>query len=239
MLRVAICDDEQAILHSYRERIRALFMNKHVEVTLYDYTKGSKLIADSKEIEFDLVFLDIDMPEMTGFEVAEKIKEIQEDTVIIFVTNEEQLVYRSLRYSPFRFIRKAYFVAELSEAIVSFLDAYFSRNKTQVFTCINGDLVALNIKDILYIESNRHKVTVYTKKKEIITKAKIGELEENLREYGFIRVHIGYLINMKYIYSVEKTEVVLVGQRSIPMSRHRMEQVKTEFQKYIRSDMNA
>lgn len=236
MMRIAICDDNQAILRSYKDRIKALFESKHVEVTIFDYTKGSELVVDCGEISFDLIFLDIDMPEMSGFDVAEKINDIYEDSIIIFVTNEEQLVYRSLRYSPFRFIRKSYFVAELSEAIVSFLDLYYKRNKTQVFNCINGDLVAINIKEIMYIESNKHKVTVYLQKREIVTKAKIGELEENLKDYGFIRVHIGYLINMKYIFSIEKTEIILANQTSVPMSRHRTEQVKTEFQKYIRSE---
>lgn len=237
MLRIAICDDDQALLHSYKNRIKALFESKHVDATIFDYTKGSKLIKDCKEVPFDLIFLDIDMPEMSGFDVAEKINDINADTVIIFVTNEEQLVYRSLRYSPFRFIRKAYFVAELSEAIISFLDMYLKRNKTQVFNCINGEIVVINIKDIMYIESNKHKVTVYTQKKDIVTKAKIGELEENLKDFGFIRVHIGYLINMKYIFSIEKTEVIFVNQTSVPMSRHRTEQVKTEFHKYIRSEL--
>lgn len=236
MLRIAICDDNQAILRSYKDRIKALFESKHVEVTIFDYTKGSELVVDCGEISFDLIFLDIDMPEMSGFDVAEKINDIYEDSTIIFVTNEEQLVYRSLRYSPFRFIRKSYFVAELSEAIVSFLDLYYKRNKTQVFSCINGDLVAINIKEIMYIESNKHKVTVYLQKRDVVTKAKIGELEENLKDYGFIRVHIGYLINMKYIFSIEKTEIILANQTSVPMSRHRTEQVKTEFQKYIRSE---
>ena len=237
MLRIAICNDDQALSHSYKNRIKALFESKHVDAIIFDYTRGSKLILDCKEVPFDLIFLDIDMPEMSGFDVAEKINDINADTVIIFVTNEEQLVYRSLRYSPFRFIRKAYFVAELSEAIISFLDMYLKRNKTQVFNCINGEIVAINIKDIMYIESNKHKVTVYTQKKDIVTKAKIGELEENLKDFGFIRVHIGYLINMKYIFSIEKTEIIFVNQKSVPMSRHRTEQVKTEFHKYIRSEL--
>lgn len=236
MLRIAVCDDDQAISHSYKDRIKALFESKHVDATIFNYTKGSKLIADCKELPFDLIFLDIDMPEMSGFDVAEKINEIIEDPVIIFITNEEQLVYRSLRYSPFRFIRKTYIVAELNEAIVSFLDLHFKRSKTQIFNCVNGELVAINIKDIMYIESNKHKVTVYTQKKDFVTKAKISELEESLKNFGFIRVHIGYLINMKYIYSIEKTEIIFMNQASVPMSRHRTEQVKTEFQKYIRSE---
>lgn len=236
MLRIAVCDDDQAISHSYKDRIKALFESKHVDATIFNYTKGSKLIADCKELPFDLIFLDIDMPEMSGFDVAEKIIEIIEDPVIIFITNEEQLVYRSLRYSPFRFIRKTYIVAELNEAIVSFLDLHFKRSKTQIFNCVNGELVAINIKDIMYIESNKHKVTVYTQKKDFVTKVKISELEESLKNFGFIRVHIGYLINMKYIYSIEKTEIIFMNQASVPMSRHRTEQVKTEFQKYIRSE---
>lgn len=235
MLRVAVCDDDQAISNSYRDRIKALFESKHVDATIFNYTKGSKLIVDCGEEPFDLIFLDIDMPEMSGFDVAVKINEISDDPVIIFVTNEEQLVYRSLRYSPFRFIRKTYFVAELNEAIVSFLDLHFKRSKTQVFNCVNGELVAINIKDIMYIESNKHKVTVHTQKKDIVTKAKISELEDNLKNFGFIRVHIGYLINMKYIFTIEKTEIIFMNQTSVPMSRHRTEQVKTEFQKYIRS----
>ncbi|WP_310602860.1 LytR/AlgR family response regulator transcription factor [Anaerosporobacter sp.] len=237
MLKIAICDDDQAILLSYKKRIKTIFESKHVEVTISEYTAGSKLIKDCANDPYDLIFLDIDMPEMPGFEVAEGINRVSEDSIIIFVTSEEQLVYRSLRYSPFRFIRKTHFVAELSEAIVSFLSLYNKRSKTQLFTCMNGEMIAANIKEIIFIESDKHKVTVYMKQREIITKAKISELEDSLKESGFIRVHVGYLINMKYIYSIERTEIILMDETSIPLSRRRTEQVKQEFQKYIRSEI--
>lgn len=237
MINVAICDDEEAIVNSYRERIKALFDYKHIEVKISTYTDGNRLIEACRKQEINLVFLDIEMPTISGFEVAETINKINEDTIIIFVTSEEQLVFRSLRYSPFRFLRKNYFAAELNEAIISVLDLYMKRNKTQLFTSIDGELVVINIRDIKYIESNKHKVTIYSKDKELVSKVKISELEENLKEYGFIRVHIGYLVNMKYIFSVERTDILLADRTRVPMSRHRVEQVKTEFQKYIRSDM--
>lgn len=236
MINIAICDDEQAILQSYKARVKAIFDNKGIETTIRDYKNGNQLIQECMNTKFDLIFLDIDMPKITGFDVACKVNEINEDCLIIFVTNEEQLVYRSLRYNPFRFIRKAYLVTELNEAIISFLDVYLKKNKSQLFNCTNGDLIAVNIKDLIYVESNKHKVIVYTKKGILVTKAKISELAENLRELGFIRVHIGYLVNMRFINSVEKSEVVLDNKERIPLSRHRAEQVKIEFQKFIRGD---
>jgi DNA-binding LytR/AlgR family response regulator len=236
MIRIAVCDDQESIVYSYKQTITDLFLSNDIQIILDTFTDGNQLIEEQGKKFYDLVFLDIDMPILSGFDTAKSLKSMNEDTTIIFVTNEEHLVYLSLKYSPFRFIRKPYFTNELEEAVLSFLDLHGKRNTTKLFNC-NGVMTAIKLKDILYVESNKHKVILHIVNKQIETRAKIGELEEELRDLGFVRTHVGYLVNMQYVFSIEKSEVVLMDRTRIAISRHRIDQVKGELQKYIRGEM--
>lgn len=234
MINIAICDDEPAICRVYTLQIEKLFRSMSVEIKVKSYSNGVELLMEHKLCPYELVFLDIDMPGMSGFEVAESIRKIDSDTVIIFVTNEEQLVFESFHYNPFRFVRKPYFYMEIGEVISSFFVLYRRKNHTHVWKCLGGQQVTLKDRDIYYIESNKHKVTIYSKVMNITVMGKISDLEIELREYGFVRAHVGYLVNMEYIFTINKSDIILTGQQCIPLSRHRAEDVKTVYQNYLR-----
>ncbi len=106
MIRVAICDDEPATLNYLREQISKDFDQLGFEISLDSFSNGTEFMKDLERNTFDIVFLDIKMQDINGFEVAKRLRDLSDSTQIIFVTTKDGLVYDSFDYQPFYFIPK-------------------------------------------------------------------------------------------------------------------------------------
>lgn len=234
VVQIAICDDEEIFLINLKEVIVKELQILGMRHELYIFNNGNELIKKSESIVFDIIFLDIEMPTLDGLEVAKRLRDKNPYINIIFVTNRDDLVFTSLRYRPFRFVRKQKMLEELPEAISDITNVIKKEN--QYYTiCFNNSTMQIKITDILFFESFKHDIYIHTESEKIRIKSNLTKIEKELAIQGFIRVHSGFLVNYRCIYSVNKGEVVLRGQMSIPLSRHRAEDVKQKLQLYARS----
>lgn len=233
-MKIAICDDEQVTLDNLNRYISDFFKNRDFNTEIYLYTDGNSLLANCRKINFDILFLDIEMPGISGMETADLIRDENAYIHIIFVTNKEDLVYQSLKYAPFRFIRKSYFESELEEALISLTKKIESKNVFYEFTTEKGD-ISLNIVDIIYIEVFNHNLIVHSKEGSINAKGSLNKLEKEFKGKGFIRIHKCYLVNYRYIYSINTKDVILDDKRSLPLSRYKINETKLKFQVFTRS----
>lgn len=233
VIQIAICDDEEIFLDSLKEQILHQLQISGMEYELHIYDNGTKLIEMSESTVFDIVFLDIEMPLLNGLEVAEKLRETNPFINIIFVTNRDDLVFTSLRYRPFRFIRKQRILEELPEAVSQIIQVIEKENQYYTVS-LNNSSKQVKITDILFFESLKHDIYIHTHTEHFRIKSNLTKIEKEMSLHGFIRVHSGYLVNYRFIYSINKAEVVLSNQKSIPLSRHRAEDVKQKLQLYAR-----
>ncbi len=233
IVQIAVCDDEKIFLEDLVSQVSTQFIKSGSEVNINSYTDGAKLLEASKDIPFDVLFLDIEMPGISGIDVAEKIRVTNPYINIIFITNREDLVFHSIRYRPFRFIRKPCLREELPEAIEAITNKI--RNENRYYTIsFNNSSIQIRITDIMYIESYKHDIFLYTQDEKYRIKSNLQRIEKEFEVYGFIRVHSGFLVNYRYIYSVDKTKVVLSNKDMVPLSRYRMETVKQKLQLFAR-----
>ena len=233
MIRAAICDDEKTMLDLLRGQILAEYGRHNIEIEIDGFLNGEELLKAHKESAFDAVFLDIDMPGISGFDIAEEL----ENTLIVFVTTHDELVYSSLKFRPFRFIRKAHFESELPEALYAVNAEILKRNAGRKFPLktTNGE-VFLDVGNIEYIEIYGHWLRVCVFGGEFLEcYGSLSTLEEQLAYLDFVRVHKSYLVNLKYIYSIEKTQIILDDKTAIPLSRYKSADVKQKFKNYLRS----
>lgn len=236
MVRAAICDDEKAMLDQLKERILTEYKRQNFDISVEIFISGEELLKAHKDNAFDVVFLDIDMPQINGFDIAESING-GESTLIVFVTTHDELVYSSIKFRPFRFIRKTHLESELPEALNAVNAEISKRNAERKFPfrTKNGE-VFLDIGNIEYIEIYGHTLRVSVLGGETIEcYGSLSALEEQLAAFDFVRVHKSYLVNLKYIYSIEKTQVILDDKTAIPLSRYKAADVKTKFKNYLRS----
>lgn len=237
-MRIAICDDDTA----FTEKMRTLVENGldiyGEETELSVYREGEALYNCASEAGYDAVFLDIDMPRVNGFDIAEQMNR-EGKALIIFVTMHDELVYSSIRFQPFRFIRKSHLEEELPEVLKDLHDAVCKRRAGQKFAFQTREgTVFLDVGTVPYIEIYGHWLHVRMEDgRKIECYGSLLKLEKELAPFGFIRTHKSYLVNCRYIYAIEKGQCVLDDGTKILLSRHRSEEVRAGFRAFVRSEL--
>lgn len=239
MIRIAICDDNnnfvnymtQAVEHEFRDHTSEEFQ-------IVSYVSSTLLLDHHLTEPFQLIFLDIDMPELDGFQLASKISASNE-CYIIFVTSHPELVYDSFYFRPLNFITKgndSYFTNKLHSVI----NQFFNEIKQNTIVILeNKDIgrVSLVIRSIYYIESNKHYVTYHSEGRESITvRGSINELENYFSAYDFVRIHKSYLVNLRHIFNLDKStgEIIFKQGFRLSLSKNYKQAVDKSLTQYLR-----
>lgn len=230
--KIAVCDDEEFLLAQIAEVIKSEFtkIGRSGEISIFNDTK---LLLESNRIgSFDVIFLDIDMPDIDGIEAAGIIKNMNPKSLIIFVTSKDELVYKSFEVHPFGFIRKVKLREEISR-IVPDIKNELSRNNYMLSFKIEGIYYRLYTGEIVYIESKGNYIIIKTTDGAIYKyKDSINKKEDELSEHGFVRTHEKYLVNLKHMFKINKSSVTITHNYDIPVSRSRINRVKESFMNY-------
>ncbi len=240
MIRIAIVDDDAIILSQVKRLIEDKIGNDGV---IDVYSDSVTFYNNNENWDYNLVFLDIDMPLMSGFELAETIELLKRPIDIVFISNLEHLVYDSLKFRPFRFVRKSQIDNDVDSVINDYLIAQKKRN--DVFTIkTNGVNIPLMISDIVYFESMGHDIFVKTannEKYQISRERQVymsmQQLSLQFERKGFIRVHKSFLINYKYIYVIKRSEVILKTHESISINPHNVNEIKNKYQENLMKEV--
>lgn len=222
-MKIAICDDERIFTDIFREKLEMTAEKCGIECTVSAFLNGAEMISMLNR--FDAVFLDVDMPGLSGEETAEYIIGLEKTLPIIFVTNHDDFVFSSFRYRPFGFLRKRYIDSEL-EDIIKRLDKYLAEIERCYTFNSHNKLISVRFNDINYIEVYGHETLVHTANAVLTTSKALSVIEKELSEYGFIRTHKSYIVNTRYIFSVERNSIILSNGENLPVSRNKLTDVK-------------
>ena len=221
-MKLAVCDDEQEMADLVAEKLREFYPD---ECEIKCYTDGDSLFADSARELFYAFFLDIGMPTLDGFSLAEKIRSDNPFAKIIFVTNHTELAHIGYLYGAFRYVRKFALDEELREAAQSLKREFDMQSEFLLLRTPRGE-IAKSVKDIRYFEVKGHQVTVFFDDTEERVCGTLNEYEQRLKDIGFIRIHKSYLVNFRFIEYVGKTTVTLTDGSTLVLSRNRVAETK-------------
>lgn len=228
---VAICDDEEVILPYLARRIYEVFQKYRICVMTEEYSSAVDLwrtVQNKKE--YEIYFLDIDMPKINGLEFAKLILQQQPDAVLIFVSAKEEYVFESFRVHPFFFIRKSKFEEDLEHAVSDLSRRYQTvEQKTCTIWDELGHPFELSLVDTLYLEAKDKYVNIVTQDGGFFIRNTLSDMEKTLEEYRFIRIHKSYLVNLRAIYAIKYDKVILDGGLELPLSRRKVAEVKKRF----------
>ena len=226
MLRIAVCDDEKIFTDNLGYRLTALFENLSVNIEISAFQNADLLIRAYRSNAFDVVFLDIDMPAISGFDAAKAIRDISNKTMIIFVTSKRDLVFDSFEFQPFYFICKSStksFSDDLKNAVEKIAAFTRQSRNIEINDCYAGKLL-VPAGDILYIKSEKHYLLYYLNNSDdlpIRERGKLSDREAELLEYDFLKPHQRYLVNMNSIWRFDSllNIITLVNKDKIPISK--------------------
>lgn len=238
MIRAAIIDDETDAI-----KVLSVFMSMNFpDIKLAGaYEHPSEAITALKRTPPDLLFLDIDMPGINGFEVLKAIG--TEYMQCIFVTAHQQYAIKALKMNAADYLLKPVDEVELVEAVRKVLKKSEQKEKTdhqallsslklqspRIHVSTGKGVQFLHCEQILYIQADGNYCTIFLEKgKKLTTVRKIHEFEEILRPYtSFARIHKSYLVNLEKVDEYLKEGIVCLGDGSIiPVSRKYKEVLK-------------
>ena len=234
-ISVAICEDNFSSL-SYIEQSIKKFLSSHGQhCVISSYSSSFNLYNLIQEgMRFHLYFLDIDMPRINGLTLASKIRSLDLEASIMFISAKEEYVFDAIKVQPFRFIRKSHFQSDLSEALEEYLRQNETEKEDRILTLeIQNEIYRFSIHDIMYIQSKDNYLDIVTDKNHVLIRYKISDMERLLESYQFLRIHKSYLVNYRYIYTLQGKTVTLENGTTLPVSRYRLSEVQTKFKEYI------
>ena len=236
LMRIAILDNDLRFSDQLYQKISMGFAKRDWALNCHIFSHPQDLL-NSNLGTLHAVFLDIDMPQMTGIQAAQRVREALPDVGLVFVSSCESMVFEAIKTTPLRFIRKARLEEELEEAVTALLNRYHSLKNYYDF-CVNGNTVRLKLSEIYYFESAKHYVKIKTLQEDYMVRAKMADLEQIFNEKGFVRVQSGYIVNLRHVDRVRYKDVLMNNGECISISRDRLEDLKLKHLEFIRRENN-
>ncbi len=202
------------------------------------FKKAVELEKKMREVTFHLLLLDIDMPGMDGIAFGKKLRQERTRADIIYVSSREDKVFDSLRVNPYGFIRKSHFLEDIPQVLGAYLEQREEGADPRIVLQLKDRTETVHIEDILFIEGARKYQQIYLagRANPLEVRKQMQELEEEFQDYGFIRVHKGYLVNYKHIKVFKENDVILDNGSCIPMSRRKAPEVKDQYMELMKNE---
>lgn len=232
MLKIILLEDEKP----HADRLSG-YLSRYGEehpgfgYTLRTYQRGMDLLTDYGR-DADLIFLDIRVPDMLGIDVARKLREVDDNVMIVFITSLSQYAIDGYSVDAFDYVLKPIsypvFAAKLSRA----LRALSYREPATVLELrTKEEWRRVPAGKILYVESSGHDLLFHTPEESIQQWGTLGKYEEQLRESHFARCSTSYLVNLKYVQCVRR-DAVVVGGEELPISRSKRKEFLAALAQY-------
>lgn len=225
-MRVAIVDDQEKWRVCVEELIKKYYGQDAPQIDHYDCGES---FCDQKE--YDVVFLDIEMREMDGFETARRYKQNNSEALILFLTTHVELSRRGYMVNAFRYIDKACIVDELEEAL-SAIDELPNKDRVIAFHVVNMAEIHIRVKDILFIETDKRNIIVHTMERDYTSNRGIDEVETELQDCGFFRCHKSYLVNLERVRKIDRINAYFSNGTKAMISTRKYSEMKEKFFEY-------
>lgn len=222
-MKLAIVDDESRWRF---ESLRVVKDNVDNEDEVDLYESGILLIQSG--VEYDVILVDIEMPEMDGFETIEKYKSIHKDTIVIILTTHLELSRKGYLVDAFRYVDKTNMKEELNEAFEK-IHQMNKRNNYYIVGKKDDIIKSILVKDVIYFETRPKGVIIHTQNNMYESDERINDLEEKLIEYDFFRCHKSFLVNMKSVQKIDRQFAYFTDSNKAYISVRKLGETKKKY----------
>lgn len=235
---VAICDDDNIFLDRIKEKVKNT-VERYDCLETQSFSSAGSLIDFSKKNMPDIIILDIDMPDKSGFDVTEEMQMRNKDIAVIYVTNHIEYAYQAYEYQPYWFIYKND-LDKLDRVLSKLIEKIqFKKDNNEIVNLKFDKIINIDVWDVLYLESYKNDVIVHCKDSEFRFRATIKDVYRQLSENFFINIHRGYIVNCRYIYAFKNKYVKLTNGEILNVTRDvkKLETAKSIYGKYMRDKL--
>lgn len=229
--RIAIVDDNQVDAEYVHSILNNWVQERQAGVQVQRFTSAeSFLFRYAEDKEWDILLLDIEMGAMDGVSLAKKIRQDNETVQILFITGFADYISEGYEVSALHYLMKPVKQKKLF-AVLDRAVAATQKTERVILLPVGGEMLRLPVGQVQYVEAFSHTVAIATDADMIYVKMSITEIEKMLGD-DFARCHRSYLVGLKHIARLSKTEVVLDSGKTLPLSRSAAASVHKAFISY-------
>lgn len=217
MVKIVIVEDDENYASKMKDYLRQYFSDRKREYSVEYYSNGMDFLEEYKG-DADVVLMDIKMPGMNGMETARSLRETDQYVCIIFVTNMAQYALKGYEVGARYYILKPLEYGNFTIKLDNVLSNLPKRKSSYIYIKGENGIVKVDISDIRYVASEGHTIYFYTNGGEYTKRSSMKEVREAIGDKRFASCGNSYLVNMDYITTIEKDDVV-VGNDRLPISR--------------------
>lgn len=204
-----------------------------VEHTITEFCSAEAFEAAvvAEDCRFDVLLLDIELEEKTGLDLARELRDKGDRVSIIFITGCEKYLREGYSVQPIHYLLKPIEKGALTKALNT--DIKLNYNAKTVVLRKGIKTAAFALKDILYIESSNHIVTIHLTNSELSFPLTLAEAMQVLPDNAFCQIHKSYMVNMEHIVELSRTEATLSNSARLPVGRRYYQEAQRRFIRYI------
>lgn len=228
---IAVCDDDDKVVKTINKIINNLENDYEVH-NFYDPSELFEYLSAHGSASIQIVIMDIHFEDYDGITESNRLLAQYPNLKIILLTGHVEYVHNIINTEPISFIFKPVVPEELKRALERAKHALLSSHRKTITVNIGRNYHNIYIDEIVYIESNLRKSTIHFENSTKTCLRKLSEIEPMLDD-SFIRCHQSYLVNMRYISTLENNRIILKNNVVIPISRNKKSCVHDSFLKYF------
>ena len=230
---IAVCDDVQTDREETARLTEEICKSEGIIPRIVRFERAEALLEAIQGGEhFALLLIDVLLPGLDGMELARVLRGQNEQASIVFISCNREMALQGYEVSAARYLAKPLDPEKLKEAILFCYGQY--RKERARFLPVSGSMRKIVPQDIYYIEIMGRKCRVRLEKDEWDVSLSMTELEEMFSDQDFIRCHQSFLVNLHHVQSFSTSSMELTDGRHVPVSKHRIKEVRQAFFEYMK-----
>lgn len=235
-MQIVLVDDEKLQIQQMTKLIHEACNQLGISATITSYESGETFLFDLPDHpEWELVFLDIQMPNLTGMDLAHYIHKKQPHLQIVFATAYADYAVESYQVEALSYLLKPIQIKDIKHVLNRY-QVRLAYQPTYLLVESEGDLLKIDLATIIYAESQGHDLNIYTENQTITINWTLAEFMDQV-DNRFIKTHRSYRVNLDFIQSIHPTEALLTTGEILPIARRQVKQVQRAFIDYFKGEV--
>lgn len=219
MTRIAIVEDETAVAQQLEQYAQKYLAEHGMLGEITRFADGMALAEGYRPV-WDIILLDIEMPQLDGMSTAQYIRQKDPTVVLIFITNMARYAIKGYEVGALDFVLKPVNYAQFSMKLHRALEQTAQRTRHSLLLTIGGEQRRIVTEQLRYIEVRGHWLSLHLDTETLEVGGSLQQMEERLAGQPFTRSSNSYLVNLRYVTNLRK-DAVLLGSEELPLSRSR------------------
>ena len=230
-MKIAVVEDNEEYAKALGEYVQKYSSENNLDIAIVYFPNGERFLEEYKS-DFDIIFMDIEMPMMDGITSSSKVREMDSECIIIFVSNFMKYAIKGYSVNALDFLTKPLDYNIFKNTMAKAVHRLNMKHHQSLALQNGGETYRLDINEIVYIEVYKHRVIYHTTTTEYDVRGSLQESEKQLPPDQFIRCNSGTIVNLKYVTGIGKDSLIVL-KRELSISRSKKKDVLNALTRYI------